>query len=263
MYNDLFSIGPFTVHGYGLMIAIGIIVAYIVAEIRARKLGLNSDTVIDMVLFCAIIGFLGAKVLFLITQIPNIIQNPSMLKQFASGWVVYGGIIFGILGGMLCCYLKKEIFWKYFDLVIGPVALAQAFGRVGCFLAGCCYGKETTSAFHVVFHNSGFAPNDVPLLPTQLISAGLCLILFLILTVVQNKWTGDYYGTTGACYLIFYSIGRFCLEFLRGDIVRGNVGIFSTSQFIGFFTLAAGIFLLVLARKRKLPIRKMFREENV
>ncbi len=252
MHNDLFSIGPVTVHGYGLMIAIGILAAYFTADHRAKKRNLDREVVLDLVFYCTIFGFLASKTLYILTQLKNIIEDPSRLLSFTSGWVVLGGIIGGIFGGWLCCKIKKQDFWRFFDLVLPSVALAQAIGRIGCLLAGCCYGAETTCAFHIVFTDSAFAPNNVWLIPTQIISSGLDFLLFFALLVIDAKWRGDKHGTTGAFYLIFYSIGRFILEFYRGDLVRGTIGILSTSQFISIFTLVAGILLLVLARKGKL-----------
>lgn len=128
------------------------------------------------------------------------------------------------------------------------VALAQGFGRIGCLLAGCCYGRETNSIFSITFQNSDFAPNHVALIPTQIYSSVLDFLHFgILLYIARHKkgWTG------GACYLIFYSIGRFVLEFFRGDLIRGSVGMLSTSQFISLFILVAGILILVIRSKKK------------
>ena len=134
-------------------------------------------------------------------------------------------------------------------MILPSVALAQGFGRIGCFLAGCCYGKETESVFSVIFQNSEYAPNHVALIPTQLYSGGLDFLHFLLLLLIARNKKED--GQVTACYLIFYSIGRFVIEFFRGDIIRGSVGILSTSQFISIFTGIAGIVLLILIRKKR------------
>lgn len=249
MYNDLFSIGRFTVHTYGLMIAIGIIMAYVVAERRAKKQGLEYEKVFDLVLWCVIFGFLGAKILYIITIFPTVIKDPMMIiTTFGDGWVIYGGIIFGILGAYLFCRRNKFSALTYFDLALPSVALAQGFGRIGCFFAGCCYGHETSSPLSITFHNSDFAPNGVALIPTQLISSGLDFINFFILITFNKKKKAD--GQVAALYLILYSAGRFILEFFRGDIERGSVGPLSTSQFIAIFMFAAGVILMVAATKR-------------
>ena len=132
---------------------------------------------------------------------------------------------------------------KYFDLVMPSIALAQGFGRIGCLLAGCCYGRETDCFFSITFRHSDFAPNGVPLIPTQIYSSLLDFIHFGFLLFVAKHKKAD--GQVAACYLICYSIGRFILEFFRGDLERGSVGVLSTSQFISVFAAAAGAALMV------------------
>lgn len=250
MYNDLFSIGPFTVHTYGLMIAIGIIAAYVVAERRAKKQGLDSEKIFDLVIWCLIFGFAGSKILYCLTILPQILKDPMIIiRNFGDGWVVYGGIIGGILGAWLFCRKYKLETWKYFDLALPSVALAQAIGRIGCFFAGCCYGVETKSNYGITFHSSDFAPNNISLVPTQLISSGLDFLLFAFLIWFHKRQKAD--GQVTAFYLILYSGGRFILEYFRGDSIRGNVGALSTSQFISIFMFAAGIILLVVRGRSK------------
>lgn len=245
MYNDLLSIGPFTVRGYGLMIAIGVLVALFVGEARAKKRNMNADVIYPLTFVCVIFGFIGAKLLFCIVEFKSFIKDPLSVLS-SNGFVVYGGIILGILAAYVYIRIKKLNFWEYFDIVLPSVALTQGFGRIGCFLAGCCYGKVTDSWCGIAFHSSNFAPNGVKMIPVQLISsAGMFLIagiLFWYAKKAREK------GTVGALYLILYSIGRFFVEFLRNDH-RGEVGIFSTSQFISLFMFFAGIALFVY-RKR-------------
>lgn len=248
MKNELFSIGPFTVYGYGLMIAIGILAAYVTAEYRAKKYGLDPDKIFYLVIWAVVGGFAGAKVLYFLTRLKDIMENPRVLLDLADGFVVYGGIIGGIFSAMAYCKIKKLPFLKYFDLVMPSVALAQGFGRIGCFLAGCCYGRETDSALGIVFHNSSYAPNGVKLLPTQLISSGLDFMLCIVLILLDRKKKGD--GQIAGAYLVLYSIGRFILEFYRGDLIRGNVGALTTSQFIAIFVALAGV-ILIAARNGK------------
>ena len=247
MKNELFSIGPFTVYGYGLMIGIGIIAAYLTAESRAKKLKLDPEKIFGLVLWCLIFGYLGSKILYCITVIDEIIADPAfILHSLQNGWVVYGGLIGGILGGYLYCRHKKVNFLSYFDLAVPSVALAQGFGRIGCFLAGCCYGRETESPLGITFTHSDFAPNGVALIPTQEISSLLNFVNFFILINIAKRKKAE--GQVGAFYLIFYSIGRFILEFYRGDLGRGSVGSLSTSQFIAIFTRIAGIILVIVSQ---------------
>ena len=249
MRRVLFHIGSYTVYSYGMMIFLGIVCAYLTAEFRAKKRGLNSDNVFDMSMLSVIGGAVGAKLLFYIVEIKSVIANPSILLQIKDGFVVYGGIIGGIISCLIYCKKKKLDPAEWFDLIIPEIAIAQAFGRIGCLLAGCCYGAETTSAFHIVFTSSDYAPNNVWLYPTQIMSAMLNLLNFVLLTQVIARLTKKK-GVVTACYLIFYSIGRFVIEFFRGDLERGAVGALSTSQFISIFILIAGIALLIICLKQ-------------
>lgn len=241
--NDLLKIGPITVHGYGLMIAIGVLSAYVMAEYRAKKKGLNPDRIFDLAIWCVAGGILGAKLLYLIVELRSIIENPKQLLHIMDGFVVYGGIIGGILSGYLFCRRKHLSFLEHFDLVMPSIALAQGFGRIGCLLAGCCYGRETESAFHIIFEHSEYAPNGVALIPTQIIMSGLNFLHFFLLIFVAKHVKAK--GQVAAVYLMCYSVGRFFMEYLRND-PRGSVSLFSTSQFISLFILIAGIALFFL-----------------
>ena len=249
MKNELFTIGPFTVYGYGLMIAVGVFSAWLVTDYRAKKQRMDRDHVFSLIIWCLLGGIVCSKLLFWITEWKTILNDSRYLMDtLADGFVVYGGIIGGILAGCLYCFCKKINFWKYFDLVMPSVALAQGFGRIGCLLAGCCYGRETNSALAITFQNSDFAPNHVALIPTQIYSSMLDFAHFFVLLYISRHKKKD--GQVAACYLIFYSIGRFILEFFRGDLIRGSVGGLSTSQFISLFILAAGLAIIVGRSKK-------------
>ncbi len=118
MKNELFSIGPVTVYGYGLMVAIAVIAAYLLSEFRAKKKGLDYESIFTLAIWCLISGTIGSKMLYFITIWKDIMKNPSIMLEFQNGFVVYGGIIGGILGGFLYCRYKKWNFLEYFDLVI-------------------------------------------------------------------------------------------------------------------------------------------------
>lgn len=248
MYNDILKIGPIVIHGYGLMIAIGVWIALMIGEKRANKRGLSGDALYPLTLICAFGGFLGAKLLYCIVEWKLFLRDPLACLS-SNGFVVYGGIIAGVFAGWLFCRLKKLPFWKYFDIVLPSVAVAQGFGRIGCFLAGCCYGAETDAWYGIAFSHSDFAPNGVKLIPTQLISSAGMFAIAGILFLYARKERKP--GKVGALYLILYSVGRFFVEFLRGDY-RGEVWIFSTSQFISVLMLILGIFVMTAAERSAL-----------
>lgn len=247
MFNKI-TLGPVTIYMYGLMMALGFASALFLCSYRAKKRGL-SDDIISGIFFCAIFGGLfGCRLLYYIVEFPAILKNPSILWNFKNGYVVYGGIIGGILTSWVYCHVKKADFITYFDLVMPAVSLAQGFGRIGCFCAGCCFGRETDAWYGITFHNSDFAPNGVKLIPTQLISSAGDFLFCLLLLWYASKNPKP--GRVAAGYLVLYGIGRFFLEFLRNDY-RGNIGIFSTSQMISFGVVAIGIFLFFFVPGRK------------
>jgi phosphatidylglycerol:prolipoprotein diacylglycerol transferase len=242
MYNEIVKIGPVTIHGYGLMIGIGVLLALLVAIKRAKLYNLDGNIVYELGLVALINGFVGAKLLYYIVERPSFINDPIKILT-GSGFVVYGGIIGGILAAMIYCKLKGVSFLQYFDLLMPSVALAQGFGRIGCFLAGCCYGSDTDCSIGIVFHNSSFAPNGVKLIPTQLFSSVGDFIIALVLIIYSKN--GRRVGKVGSLYLILYSVGRFVIEFFRNDY-RGSIGALSTSQVISLIILIIGIAMFFL-----------------
>ena len=187
MYNDILKIGFLTIHGYGLMIGIGVLCALLVATKRAKNYKLDANIVYGLGIVALICGFVGAKLLYCIVELKSFLNDPLQILS-GNGFVVYGGIIGGIAAAMVYCKIKRARFLQYFDLSMPSVALAQGFGRIGCFLAGCCYGRETDSVIGIAFHNSSYAPNEVKLIPTQLFSsAGSFLIATILLICMQKK----------------------------------------------------------------------------
>jgi len=236
----LFEIFGIQIKSYGLMIAIGIMVAATLFINRGKKKGFDEDSLLNLIIFAIIGGMLGGKGLFIITEIKDIIKDPSILLNFGYGFVIYGAIG----GGALAMYLySKRKNWnviEMIDMTVPGLAIAQGFGRIGCFLAGCCYGAETKSPIGVQFPENSLAPSGIHLHPTQIYSSIFDFLLGLILLYYSKKERKN--GKIMGLYLIIYSIGRFLVEFLRDD-PRGSVGILSTSQFIAIFTLVLGIII--------------------
>lgn len=246
MFNDI-VLGPVTVHMYGIMIAIGFLSAFFISDVRAKKRGLSEDIIFG-IFWCAVIGgALGTRILYYIVSIKDIIEDPSILWNFKNGYVVYGGIIGGILATMIYCRIKQVDFMTYFDLVMPSVALAQGFGRIGCFCAGCCYGRETQSDFYIMFTHSDFAPNNVHLLPTQLMSSTGDFAIAGILYFYASK--RPVRGRVASMYLMLYSVGRFIIEIFRADY-RGSIGPLSTSQIIAVLIFVTGTVMFFRSKEK-------------
>lgn len=195
---------------YGIMIALGLCLAIGVSMYRAKKENLSTDVISDLV-YCAVIGgLLGTRILYYITVFPQILENPSILWNFREGYAVYGGVIGGVLAGYVYCRWKKVSFLKYFDLVMPQVAMAQAIGRIGCFFAGCCYGKETDLPIGITYTISNFAPK--PCIPDTNPVDFLCgrSLYFWITPALQQKmqksrWhSGSHVSFVVQCRKILY-----------------------------------------------------------
>lgn len=247
MKIELFSIGPVTVHGYGLMIALGIVCCVLLAIYRAKKYQMNPDAILDIAIFSVLAGFIGAKLMYVIVEFPAFLRD-SMSVLGSEGFVVYGGIIVGVLTAIVYCRIKKLNFMKYFDLCAPSISLAQGFGRIGCLLAGCCYGRATDAWYGIVFPESALAPAGVKLIPTQIISSvgNFAIMAVLLWYYKRAKHTGN----VGAMYMLLYGIGRFLVEMLRNDS-RGAVGMLSTSQFISLFIVAGALVLFQVNKRRE------------
>ena len=211
-----------------------------------------------MLLYAFIGAVIGAKLLYIVTSVdifwyPDLSFAENMQYWVAiiagGGLVFYGGLIGALIGGLRYILHFKTPVSAMLDLGFAGIPLFHAFGRLGCFMAGCCYGTEYHGIFAVTFPegNLGGAPAGVELLPVQLIEALANIILWLILTVVYRRTTRRF--LTSGIYLVSYGILRFVLEYFRGDLIRGSIFVFSSSQFISFFIVAAGIFLLVRPRR--------------
>ena len=239
MYNDLFTVFGLTVHGYGLMTGLGVVAALLMAWHRSKARGLSDDTATTLVLLAVIIGYVGSKIFFVLTHFPDFLRDP-LGSLGSEGFVVYGGILFGTMACYVYCRRKGQSFLQWADILLPGVALAQSLGRIGCFLAGCCYGRPTDSWLGVVFPAGSMAPAGVKLLPTQLFSSAGDLLLCLTLLWAEKKSRRD--GDVLVLYMILYSIGRFAIEFFRADY-RGSVGVLSASQFIAVLVLAGALIL--------------------
>lgn len=252
MLMKLFSIGPVTIYSYGLMVAIAVVSAVLLSMHRAKKRGLDPDHLFNMAFFGIITGIIGAKLMYYLVEIRSIILNPALLLDVSGGFVVYGGLV-GLLTPVLYCRKKKIPFMPYLEMALPTVAMAQGIGRIGCFLAGCCYGNPTGSWIGVVFPADSLAPYGMPLIPTQLISSLgdflIAAVLFACTSLKKKKPLAQ--GRVLGLYLLMYSVGRFIIEFFRSD-PRGSFWIFSTSQWLSFVAfLMAIVWMLFLNARSK------------
>lgn len=244
MYPEIIKIGALSIHTYGFFIAVGIIISLYFIKIETNRKGLNGQKIVDILFWSIWIGILGSRIFYVFYFPDEFLRDPiEFFRLWKGGLVFHGGLIFGI--PFVVFMLKKEKIpaFKSLDIIVTYVPLAHFFGRLGCFFAGCCYGKVCELPWAVVFKNpKTLAPKNVPLHPTQLYESFLNLFLFFLLFSLRNKNKKE--GVVLSLYLIGYGIIRFFVEFFRGDFRAIHFGL-STAQWISIFLIISGSFLLI------------------
>lgn len=252
---------PFS--GYGIMVALGFLCCIAYCLIRYKKnREIDPATVIFLGLWTVLGVFVGSHILYGITNLDNIITilthadeffenfwvGLSLLGSQIGGMVFYGGLIGGAIAALIYLKTTKKDVGLYCDLLVPCIPLFHFFGRIGCFLGGCCYGIEFPIGF--TYTNSlSEAANGVCRLPLPLIEAFFNLLIFILLAVLHSKNTIRK-GSLWLAYAFTYPVVRFIDEFFRGDEIRGFWGPLSTSQWIslGIFALALIYFIICKAR---------------
>lgn len=243
---------------YALMAIIGFAVSMFFSLKLAKVYELPKQDLLFSAVYMVIGIIVGSKLLYFITYIPKIITNFEdvinypwqILTIVFGGFVFYGGLIGGALGVVIYAKQYKIDIMKFADTIAPVIPLFHAFGRIGCFLSGCCYGKEYHGFFAVKFEYNELVPvlSEVERFPVQLLESLLNIILWVILFMLARKRQPA--GRTLGIYLICYTVIRTLTECLRGDVVRGvYAGGISTSQVISILLLPLGIWLVV--RKRR------------
>ncbi len=226
------------------------LVAAIVAVVLCRRKGIERYDIVYSAVYVMIGAMVGAKLLFLAVSARQIIeQEIPFVAVLKGGFVFYGGLLGGLLG--LWIYVKQfhMRFLQFAEVYATILPLGHAFGRVGCFFAGCCYGIPYEGPLSHMYHISiGNTPIGVALFPVQLLEAMCLLILFFCLLIVYLK-SGKRQSNIPVYYFMSYSIMRFALEFLRGDKERG-VWFFATSQWISLLLFCVTTVYLIHKKRR-------------
>lgn len=237
---------------YGLFFYTGIACASVVAALICKRKKIDRYDLLCAGVYTMIGALIGAKLLFILVSIDDIIKYSIPFENvLKGGFVFYGGLLGGILGMFIYCKQFKESFAQLAELFATVLPLGHAFGRVGCFFAGCCYGIPYDGPFSHTYHNViGQTPTGIPLLPVQLIEASCLVIIFIVMMILYFK-TKEKIGVAPVTYLMIYSVLRFILEFFRGDAERGTFLGLATSQWVSIGLLIAAIVVLVLRYQKK------------
>ena len=245
MHPVLFEAGGISVYSYGLMIALGAIagVAYMAIQ-GGKDVGLSFDQANSLFLFIFLAAFVGGKVFLFFENASYYIDHLKTLVT-GRGFVFYGSFLFAIPTMFLFFRKHRLSTYAMLDVMAITTCLVHMFGRIGCFMAGCCYGKPTDSAFGVSFTNpaSHANPLHTPLHPTQLYEATYILLVMIVLLILRSRKM--FYGQLFLVYMMLYAVGRFVLEYFRGDLARGFIinNYVSHSQFIALLIFVTVLFV--------------------
>jgi len=262
MFPVLIEIGPVTIHTYGFMMALGVVAGLWFLYVQSRKCGLPPQRIIDLAFYTILVSLVGAKLVLLVGNFSYYSSNPAELLSLArSGGVFQGGLAAGIIFALWYLHKHKISTWKTADLIAPALALGHGFGRIGCFAAGCCYGRSCTTPLGVTFssryaHNLTGIPLNQILHPVQLYESVLNFLNFAVLFIILKKKRFD--GQVFGFYIVNYSIIRYFTEFYRGDhpdrayFFQNPSPYLSISypQLFAILGLLAGIILLIIFKKR-------------
>jgi phosphatidylglycerol:prolipoprotein diacylglycerol transferase len=240
VFPELFHVGRFFLPSYGLLVSIGVLTGLWISVRNSEKHGINPEHAWNFGILVVLCGIVGAKILYIINDWSTYAEHPGdifSLSTLQAGGVFSGGLVAALVAA--AWYIRRHHMpaLATCDAFAPGLALGHAIGRIGCFAAGCCYGKPTTHFWGVTFTNpvANFysqTPLNVPLQPTELFESAVELANFFILMwmLKRRKFDGQVFGT----YLFLYGVARFFLEFLRGDPGRGEVfgGIMTGTQLI-------------------------------
>lgn len=250
-----FNLGPLSVRWYGIIIAVGILLGYFVAQRALVKAGLHKDTLVDIIFYSALFGFIAARIYFVIFQLPYYAENPSeIIKIWHGGIAIHGGLIGGFIAGVIVCKVKNLNPFQIGDIVAPSIILAQGIGRWGNFMNHEAHGGPVSRAFLEQLHLPNFIIENMYINgqyyhPTFLYESIWDVAGFIILVNIRKHLK---LGETFFLYLTWYSIGRFFIEGLRTDslMLTSNIRV---AQLVSILLILISISLIVYRRIKYNP----------
>ena len=248
-----FKIGNFQIYWYGILVAAGFLIALRTASTRAMRVGFTADSVYSLAPWILIGTVIGARTLYVFSYWDEQFAGRPWYTIFniRSGLVFYGGLIGASLAGIVYCWKNKVHLWRMADVLAPSIALGHAFGRVGCFMTGCCFGTKCDLPWAVTFPQD-HATHGVPVHPTQLYEAGLNLALYFGLAWLFRRRKFD--GQVFAVYLAVYACIRAFTEMFRGDYEKFYLGgVLTPGQTVSILIFLAGLFVWWKQRGAHVP----------
>ncbi len=258
MHPILFNAGPITIYSYGVLLAGAYLAGLWLAVRRARAAGIDGNRIMDLLIWVIIAALVGAKALLFIIDFEHFTSSwEEFTTLLRSGGVFYGGLIAAVVVCILQLRRHRLALWPSADLFAPGIALGYMVGRLGCLMAGCCYGKPTDVAWAITFtdpaanFNVG-TPLNVALHPTQLYESAAGLVLLVAMLAIEKR-PGGFPGRTFWSFAFMYSVLRFIIEFFRGDDRGLVLDMLSTSQFISVVLGPVSLFMLWYLRRANRP----------
>ncbi len=254
MHPILFEIGDWPVYSYGVLLALAYLAGLQLAVVRARRWGLNATRVMDLGIYLIIAALVGAKLMLVAVDFEYFRAQPrELLSLVRAGGVFYGGLLGALAVGLWLVRRYELPVWTTADLFAPGIALGHVVGRLGCLLAGCCYGTPTDAPWGITFTSPVAAANvgtplGTPLHPTQLYDAGAELVILAFLLAFERRGR-VFPGRTFWLYMVLYAVSRYVVEFYRGD-PRGIVLGLSTSQFVSLLLVPLAVIMLIRLRRQ-------------
>ncbi len=259
MHPIAFHLGPLAIHSYGVMVALGFIVGLWTAGRRALLAGIASEKIIDLGPWLIVGALVGARALYVISYWHEAFAGRPLVEIIAvwnGGLVYYGGLIGASLTCILYARTKRFPLWTLADILAPSIALGYVFGRIGCLLNGCCYGRPCNLPWAITFPEGAFgAPPGIPLHPTEIYESLLNLALYVGLAWLfrRRKFDGQIFGV----YLVAYALLRSFVEMFRGDYPQHYLGGWATpAHLVSIAILAAGLALLRFLPRGTSPASK-------
>ncbi|MDL1964432.1 MAG: prolipoprotein diacylglyceryl transferase [Deltaproteobacteria bacterium] len=250
MYPILLKIGDITIHTYGFFVAMGFLAGILLAKKEAKRMGIDHEKIMDLCFYVMIAAIAGSRLLYVVINHEIFLSNPlDIFKIWNGGLVFYGGFIVALLTAFIYLKIHKIPVWRTADIAALSLSIGHFLGRLGCFSAGCCFGKECDLPWAVTFtHPETLAPIGIPIHPTQLYSSISNLIIFFFLWFFRRRTKFD--GQLFWMYVLIYGIARSFIEIFRGDF-RGNpvFEFLSVSQTIGISMSVIAVIMLISSKE--------------
>ncbi len=258
MFPTILKIGGIHIYSYGLMLFLSFLLGIWLVERRARKFGVDAQTITDLALWILLAVVLGSRLFYVAFHWEefrhDLIGIIAFWRGGLAGLMFYGGFLGAIIAGLVFVRVKKLPLLKLMDAIAPAIMLGEGFTRIGCFLNGCCFGKPTSCPLGTVFPTdspAGYTFQGQHIHPTQLYSSAAGFVLFALALWLERRKLKD--GVLFAVMLILYSLFRFGIDFVR---YYENASNFWGNQVVALGLTAVGLVLLLVLIRRKQPARK-------